>query len=1655
VSQSPATIGRFKVINRIGRGGMGSLYLAWDPVLERQIAIKLLREDMEELRERFDREARSVARLRHPNIVTIFDVGEQDGQPFIAMEYIHGQTLAEIIRSDFQPSVSRKLKIIDELCDGLAFAHKMAIIHRDVKPANIMVEDEGGVKILDFGIARIAESGMTMAGMLIGTLNYMSPEQIGGQVVDNRSDIFAIGAVMYELLAQRQAFPGGLHNGIINRILYEHPPGLETICPGLDEEVVEVVRHALEKDPDVRYPDLAAMRRDLQRARQRVEESDETVIVNPDKETVAVERPPEKRSSHPGRRGTPPEALARLRATQLAVHLERAQQALEASEFEGAISSAEHALLLDPDNPTAAEIIDHARAALDEHSVQELVKRASELIEAGSLTEALGLCEQALTIAPGSAAAVELRDTLDRLRLERERERQRLEAVHLATDRARSALVRGDYEEALAAAEEVLRSAPTSETATQIRHEAEDGIARAQQAVLDRLAADTADEARRVFEAGEHDRALEILSAFEGDHPHVAETLEALTGEKARLQREAERARRQRVEEAMARASSTASHEEAIADLREALAIDPTRADAAGLLAEHQHALEAEREEARQALERERIIAERLSSAAGEASHEAAIAILESLGSMGAGREGVRAALEGRRAALELQREEIRRAEALRRRIETLLNQAKQSADHEAAIALLEEARALDAGRRDVEDALKAREAALTREREERRRAEERAARITAAVQQADATGSDEEALEILNAAFARDPDPQLKTGLDQRQAALARKQEEARRARETEARVAAAIAKASAAPSHEAAIDVLAAALEHDPGHADLTDRLAGRRASLEQQKQEERERREREARERREQVAAAITRARTTASHAEAIAILEQAAALDPRHDELRAVLSDRRAALEREREEARRERAREERIAAAIRDAKRAPGSEAALAILQRALVEAPDHEELRGLAATAEATLAREREEARKLRERQARVAALLDEAKKTASHERAIELLREILQLEPGHRESQGLLERRLASVEEERAEARRQAGIETARRSIGEAIAAGDLERAEAVLKAAEQTLAAAKLLKTERARLKEARAAAERAAAEKAAADKAAAEQAAAAKAAAEKAAAEKAAAAKAAADKAAAEKAAAAKAAADKAAAEKAAAAKAAADRAAAEKAAAAKAAAEKAAREQAAKEKAAAERAAAEKAAAAKAAEEKAARDKAAAEKAAAARAAADRAAAERAAARRSDEEQPAEWTPTAARAGLSSRTLAIAGFVAALAVLLVVGYFTFRGGQDSGTGAPAKPPVAQGPNPNPTPPGPAPQTAPPTGAATEPPRTTGGPASTPTAPVPETPPPNAPLDSKVAGDLKAAQESLQRGQLQAAADAIVRGMRVEPRNQALRQLGRTIAAQARQATSDARTRATGQSQAAAGSPPFRDAQTREVEAGKRERADQYDRAVRLYAEAARLYGDAARTAPAPRPETPVVTPPETTKPSPAPPPPAAPPPAPTSTQPGAGSSSGGAATPATPGAAGGTGASGGTTPPATTPSPPPPATAKPTPPAPAQPSIAAEEAAIRATLREYAAAYESLSVDAVRRVYPTVNAEALARSFRELSSQQVQISGDDKITIDGATAVVRCTVVQSFTPRVGQGRRQNVQSVFRLQKTGGRWVIVERR
>ena len=262
---APELIGRYQVLKAIGEGGMGSLYLARDPAIDRLVAIKLLREgfDTAELRQRFASEARSAGRLHHQNIVTIFDVGEHQKQPFIAMEYVKGRTLGQLGADNAQVPLATKLDWMDKLCAGLHYAHKNGVIHRDIKPANIMIDDEGTLKILDFGIARFGASEMTQAGMVIGTLNYMAPEQMMGKPIDARADIFSVGAVFYELLTYQRAFPGDLSTGIVHKILSGNPEPLRSALPDLPAPLIAIVDRCLEKEPDKRFPDLGAARRNF------------------------------------------------------------------------------------------------------------------------------------------------------------------------------------------------------------------------------------------------------------------------------------------------------------------------------------------------------------------------------------------------------------------------------------------------------------------------------------------------------------------------------------------------------------------------------------------------------------------------------------------------------------------------------------------------------------------------------------------------------------------------------------------------------------------------------------------------------------------------------------------------------------------------------------------------------------------------------------------------------------------------------------------------------------------------------------------------------------------------------------------------------------------------------------------------------------------------------------------------------------------------------------------------------------------------------------------------------------------------------------------------------------------------------------------------
>jgi serine/threonine protein kinase len=276
----PSHIDRYEIKTLIAAGGMGSLYLARDtnPNTNRLVAVKLLLANLDsgDLRERFAREARALAALNHPNIVDIYDSGEFQGSPFIVMEYVRGETLAEKIKRRAAMPLSQQLKLMVELCSGLSHAHEAGIIHRDIKPANLMVDQYGRLKILDFGIARVSE-GLTRVGvqvtqlnMRIGTPGYMSPEQIEGGDIDRRSDVFAVGAVCYELISHREAFTGANTRQVENKVLQSEPERLTTLIPGLDPDIEQIINRALAKNPNDRYQDAASLEEAFERLRWRI-----------------------------------------------------------------------------------------------------------------------------------------------------------------------------------------------------------------------------------------------------------------------------------------------------------------------------------------------------------------------------------------------------------------------------------------------------------------------------------------------------------------------------------------------------------------------------------------------------------------------------------------------------------------------------------------------------------------------------------------------------------------------------------------------------------------------------------------------------------------------------------------------------------------------------------------------------------------------------------------------------------------------------------------------------------------------------------------------------------------------------------------------------------------------------------------------------------------------------------------------------------------------------------------------------------------------------------------------------------------------------------------------------------------------------------------
>jgi len=266
----PKEIGKYKIERLIGRGGMGEVYQAFDPALGRFIALKMLRSialDDTNARERFIREAQSAGGLRHPNIVTIYDLGEVDGQMYIAMEFIEGEDLEKIIQDKAPLPIEDKLNIMIQVSEGMAYAHKHDIVHRDLKPSNIRVDENGVAKIMDFGIAKLGSSNLTASGMVMGTPHYMSPEQVRGTRVDARSDIFSLGAILYEVFAYQKAFKGEM-TAVFYRIAHEQPKPLSKYLDIPSEPLQEIVDRCLEKDKSTRLQkasELAELLRNAQK----------------------------------------------------------------------------------------------------------------------------------------------------------------------------------------------------------------------------------------------------------------------------------------------------------------------------------------------------------------------------------------------------------------------------------------------------------------------------------------------------------------------------------------------------------------------------------------------------------------------------------------------------------------------------------------------------------------------------------------------------------------------------------------------------------------------------------------------------------------------------------------------------------------------------------------------------------------------------------------------------------------------------------------------------------------------------------------------------------------------------------------------------------------------------------------------------------------------------------------------------------------------------------------------------------------------------------------------------------------------------------------------------------------------------------------------
>ncbi len=493
-------IGKYEIVSELAQGGVGVVYKARDPFIGRMVALKTITPELvsdPEILKRFYREVQSAGMLQHRNIVTIYDLGEADGRPYIAMEFVEGESLQAIINQRAQIPLAVKLKLVQQVCEGLGHAHKHGVVHRDVKPANIMVTHDGIVKMVDFGIAHLETTSLTKTGRFLGALYYASPEKINDGRVDSRSDLWSATAVFYEFIAYKRPFEGSNIAAIIAKVLTADPEPLSRCCPGVPADLDPVISKGLAKNMEDRYASLDELLNDLLPVASRLQQSFVGELMGEARDlwgkgdisgaqekvravlildhthgeanrlyseitsTLQHQAAPAKtQNPEPG------QALAEQnRGREVREALISGQRAMKQGDLTGAEQQLHRVLQLDQSNAQAAEFLteikqDRQGRERDFH-VKEALWQADKLVAAGNLQEAQ---DQLLALQREFPASGEVRLKLEAL--------DRLVRAGKFVQEGRSALNQGEYGEAVRALTAALELNPQDKEALGLKDRA-------------------------------------------------------------------------------------------------------------------------------------------------------------------------------------------------------------------------------------------------------------------------------------------------------------------------------------------------------------------------------------------------------------------------------------------------------------------------------------------------------------------------------------------------------------------------------------------------------------------------------------------------------------------------------------------------------------------------------------------------------------------------------------------------------------------------------------------------------------------------------------------------------------------------------------------------------------------------------------------------------------------------------------------------------------------------------------------------------------------------------------------------------------------------------------------------------------------------------